>query len=144
MKSTQKGNQYEKEVKDILESDGWHVEGQHRKIKWIKDWKTGLLRMVMAGRDIYGCDLIAKKIDQRTRWIQVSTVENKSKKEQQVLSFPWTLEHESVELWLRIKGKKAFRVFSLEVCGDVTKYYQFIERGTEQWKSPVKTLVVTA
>lgn len=113
MKSTQKGNLYEKEVKTILESDGYLVEGQHRKVMWIRDKFTGAMKMIMAGRDIFGVDLIAKKLGERTRWIQVSTLSQKSAKQKQVLIFPWTLEHESVELWLRLEGKRSYRVFIL-------------------------------
>lgn len=119
MKSTTKGNLYEKEVKTILEAQEWMVEGQHRKVMWIRDKYTGQMKMIMAGRDIYGCDLIAKKRGQKTRWIQVSTVTQKAAKQRQVLAFPWTLEHESVELWLRIEGKRAFRVFILEQIGGI-------------------------
>jgi hypothetical protein len=113
MKSTQKGNQYEKEAKTVLERDGWHVEGQHRKVLYIKDKFTGQMKLIMAGRDIYGCDLIAKKLGLKTKWIQVSTVTQKSSKERQVLLFPWSLEFEEVELWLRVHGKREFRVFRL-------------------------------
>jgi hypothetical protein len=117
MKSTAKGNLFEKEVKTILEGQGWLVEGQHRKVMWIRDFKTGQMKMIMAGRDIFGVDLIAKKIGEKTRWIQVSTLTQKSAKQKQVLVFPWTLEHESVELWLRLDGKRSFRVFILQPDG---------------------------
>ena len=117
MKSTQKGNLYEKEVKTILESQGWLVEGQHRKVMWIRDFRTGQMKMIMTGRDIFGVDLIAKKKGERTRWIQVSTLTQKSAKQKQVMAFPWTLEHESVELWLRLEGKRSFRVFILNTAG---------------------------
>jgi hypothetical protein len=117
MKSTQKGNIYEKEVKTILEGNGYMVEGQHRKVMWIRDKYTGVMKMIMAGRDIFGVDLIAKKLGQKTRWIQVSTLTQKSAKQKQVLVFPWTLEHESVELWLRLEGKRSYRVFILQLDG---------------------------
>lgn len=131
MKSTQKGNQYEKEVKDTLESQDWTVEGQHRKVMWLRDKYTGAMKMIMAGRDIYGCDLIAKKLGSKTKWIQVSTLSQKSAKQRQVLMFPWTLAHEEVELWLRIPGKKAFRVFRLEHDGGGQV---FIEVETQIYK----------
>ena len=111
--STTKGNTYEREVRDILRSQDWLVEGQHRKVLYIRDKFTGQMKLIMAGRDVYGCDLIAKKKGQKTRWIQVSTVPQKSTKQKQVLAFPWTLEHESVELWLRLEGKRTYRVFIL-------------------------------
>lgn len=121
MTSTQKGNNYEREVKEILQEQGWIVEGQHRKVMWIRDKYTGQMKMIMAGRDIYGCDLIAKKQGNRSRWIQVSTVTQKSSKQKQVLSFPWTLDYEDVELWLRIEGKRAYRVFKLTLGAAFTE-----------------------
>lgn len=132
MKSTQKGNQYEKEVKDILIREKWLVEGQHRKVLYIKDKFTGQMKLIMAGRDIYGCDLVAKKFGERTRWIQVSTVPQKSVKERQVLEFPWTLEHESVELWLRVHGKREFRVFLLQDVENNAR--KFVEVETKSCK----------
>src|ERR1041385_3065865 len=139
MKSTQKGNQYEREVKAILESQGWTVEGQHRKVMFL-----GPGKMIMAGRDIFGCDIVAKKAGERTRWIQVSTVENKSKKEKQVLGYPINLDHESIERWLRIPKKKAYRRFTLERV--VKEVYEgeegvgtavvsvFVEKNTETYQ----------
>ena len=67
------------------------------------------MKMIMSGRDIYGCDLIAKERGEKTRWIQVSTLGQKSAKAKQVLVFPWTLAFESVELWLRLEGKRSFQ-----------------------------------
>ena len=131
MKSTAKGNQYEKECKTILESQGWMVEGQHRKVMWIRDKFTGEMKMIMAGRDIFGVDLIAKKIGERTRWIQVSTLSQKSAKQKQVMVFPWTLEHESVELWLRLDGKRSFRVFILNKEGTFAEAAQQDLKGAK-------------
>ena len=118
MKSTQKGNSYEREVRDILLREKWLVEGQHRKVSYIKDKFTGQMKLIMAGRDIYGCDLIAKKPFEKTRWIQVSTVPQKSVKAKQVLQFPWNLNHEDVELWLRVHGKRMFRIFKRTLACD--------------------------
>lgn len=115
--STSKGNIYEREVRDILRAQGWHVEGQHRKVMWIRDKYTSTMKMIMSGRDVFGCDLIAKKRGCKSKWIQVSTVPQKSAKQKQVLAFPWTLDFENVELWLRIEGKRAFRVFALNRLG---------------------------
>lgn len=107
MKATQKGNQFEREVKDILEAQGWKVFRQHRKPLFIKG------RMVTIGADIFGADIVAKKQGEKTRYVQVSTVENKSKKEAQLLEHPVTIAYESIELWLRVDGKRAYRVFRL-------------------------------
>lgn len=129
MKSTKKGNLYEKEVRTILEQKGWHVEGQHRKVMFL-----GPGKMIMAGRDVYGCDLICKKQNEKTLWIQVSTVENKSKKEKQVLEFPWTLQYETLQLWLRVKGAKKYRVYEAKQ-DDSNKVPTFVEIGSESLRS---------
>jgi hypothetical protein len=104
-KSTTKGNGYEIEVRKYLESEGWTVFRQHRKPMFING------RMITVGADIFGCDMVAKLPANLTKWIQVSTVENKSAKEKQVCQFHWDPGHESLELWLRVKGKKVYRVF---------------------------------
>lgn len=107
MNAKAKGNGYEREAKLLLEAKGWSVFRCHRKPIFING------KMLTMGADIFGCDIVAKKLGYKTRWIQVSTVENKSKKVKQVEEFCWTLDHEDVELWLRVKGKKAFRTFVL-------------------------------
>jgi len=120
MNSKAKGSGYEREVRDILEADGYKIFRCHRKPIFING------KMLTMGADIFGCDIVAKKIGMKTRWIQVSTVENKSKKEKQVLEFPWTLDFEDLELWLRIDGKKAYRRFVYGKEGfqeaDIEKY----------------------
>lgn len=131
MKSTQKGNQYEKEVRDILEAQGWMVEGQHRKVMFIRDKFTGLMKMIMAGRDIYGCDLIAKKVGQKPKWIQVSTMPQKSAKERQVRAFPWNIDCEDLELWLRVHGKREFRRFVAVRAASQDPTFEFAEVQTE-------------
>lgn len=133
MSAKSKGNEYEREAKKLLEAQGYSVFRCHRKPIFING------KMLTMGADIFGCDIVAKKDGEKPRWIQVSTVENKSKKEKQVLVFPWNLSCESVELWLRITGKKAFRVFRLqpkEVVEDeggvgVSTALDFIEQHRE-------------
>jgi hypothetical protein len=121
-----KGNQYELEVKKILESQGWIPEGQHRKVSYIPDYKhpnpaTGkpTLRLIMMGRDVYGCDIIAKRAGHKPLWIQVSTRANKSHKISQVLQYPWNYEHETLQLWLRTEGKREYEIFEGPDFGSV-------------------------
>jgi len=102
--SYQKGNIYENEVKKILEAQGWNVFKQHRKPIYVNK------RVLMIGADIFGCDIVAKRYNAKTRWIQVSTEDNLHKKIKQVMEFPWNLEGESLEIWCKIKGKKAYNV----------------------------------
>lgn len=104
--SYQKGNIYENEVKGILEAQGYTVFKQHRKPVYIQRQK----RMLMLGADIFGCDIVAKRTSEPTLWIQVSTEDNLHKKVKQVMEFPWYLEGERLEVWCKIRGKKAYRV----------------------------------
>jgi len=105
--SVAKGNQYEIEVKKFLESQGWEVFRQHRKPLWIKG------QMVTVGADIFGCDLVAKRDNQKTRWIQVSTVKNFKSKEEQVKNHVINQMWEDYEFWLRVKGKKEYKVYRM-------------------------------
>jgi Holliday junction resolvase-like predicted endonuclease len=115
-----KGNIYESEVKKILESEGWIVEGQHRSARYLPDFafkkkfpgQTPPLKLVMQGRDVFGSDIIAKKKSEKTLFIQVSTRENKSHKIKQVMAVDcWNFDHDTVQLWLRTEGKREFEIF---------------------------------
>lgn len=106
--STAKGNQHELEVKHHLESEGWAVFRVHKKAMFIKG------RMILVGADAFGSDLICKKKGEKTRWIQVGADGAKAKKEKQLLEHTWNLEHDCVEIWLRLEGKKTYRVYMLE------------------------------
>lgn len=120
-----KGNAHELEVKKHLEAEGWTVFRQHRKPLWINK------RMVTIGADIFGCDLVAKRKGELTRWIQVGADGAKSKKVDQLNEFPWDTNHESVEIWLRVEGKKAYKVYvlkSVELSGG-GQGQQFVEAG---------------
>lgn len=128
MNSKAKGSGYEREVRDILECDGYKIFRCHRKPIFING------KMLTMGADIFGCDIVAKKAGEKTRWIQVSTVENKSKKEKQVMEHPITLEHESLELWLRIDGKKAYRRFVAVRAASQDPTIEFAEVETEKYR----------
>lgn len=115
--TTKKGNIFESEVRGILEKMGWKVEGQHRKVGWILDrgkpYINGKppLKMIMVGRDIFGCDVIAKKSGEKTLYIQVSVHSAKSNKIKQVMNEPWNFAHDTVQLWLRREGKREFEIY---------------------------------
>lgn len=120
MSNSSKGNQYENEVKAILEADGWHVEGQHRMARYLPDWaalkkgiKNAPRRLVMQGRDVFGSDLIAKKKGEKTRWIQVGVRDMRMAKIRQIwyATSAWNLEHDIVEVWVRTFGTREFEVY---------------------------------
>jgi hypothetical protein len=127
MNSKAKGSGYEREVRDILQADGYKIFRCHRKPIFIKG------KMLTMGADIFGCDIVAKKAGEKTRWIQVSTVENKSKKEKQIMEHPLTVHYETYELWLRIDGKKAFRRFMLEY-DIVNRIFVWTEYDIEKYR----------
>lgn len=103
--SYQKGNKYELEAKKTLENDGWLVFKQHRKPVYMKG------RLIMMGCDIFGCDIVAKKLGFKPRWIQVSTEDNLHKKIIQIKEFPWNFQYEEAEVWCRVTGKREFKVY---------------------------------
>lgn len=103
--SNQRGNAYEIEVKKILESKGYSVFRQHRKQMYMNG------KMIMVGCDVFGCDMIAKKPNDKTLWVQVTTRTQKSLKSKTLMEHPWDFTHDTVQLWLREAGKRAFEVF---------------------------------
>lgn len=112
--STAKGNQHELEVKHYLEAEGWSVFRVHKKAMFLRDARTNKPRMVLVGADAFGCDLICKKKGELPRWIQVGADGSKAKKEDQLNEHVWDTNHERVEIWLRLEGKKAYRVYVLK------------------------------
>lgn len=102
-----KGDQYEKEVKEYLEEQGWTVFRQHRKAMFLAPG-----RVKMVGADFFGCDIVAKKYGEKTLWVQVSTLANKSSKIKQVSVHPWNPDVDDIQIWLRHDGKKKYSVFA--------------------------------
>lgn len=95
MSRKSKGNQFEKWAKAYLEEQGYVV---HRAQSQGVNVGT---HFVSRSNDIFHCiDLIAKKHGERTRWIQVTSVNVgigvKAAKMEQV---PWDAAHDSVEVW---------------------------------------------
>lgn len=103
--SNHRGNTYEIEVKKTLEAEGWTVFRQHRKQMYING------KMVMVGCDVFGADLIAKKPGHKTLWVQVTTRPQKSVKSKSLMIHPWTFDHDTVQLWLRSVGSRAYEIF---------------------------------
>lgn len=109
--SAAKGNQFENEVKQHLESEGWMVFRQHKRIAGFIKTPKGLFPR-MAGADIFGCDIVAKRKGDMPLWIQVSVEGKQSVKMKELLKYPWHIA-EAVEVWVRIHGRKVYRRFVL-------------------------------
>lgn len=102
MSTRTKGNQYENEVKAILERDGWVVEKARAYLVWIKG------RALAKAHDFFGSwDLIAKKVNEPTLWVQVSTWEHASDKRKQVQDFPSTDNVDICAIYGRKGGRGA-------------------------------------
>lgn len=112
MSRTSTGKAYEKEAREILESQGWLVEKAINKTIFL-----GPGKIISVAHDFFHCfDLIAKKLGEKTRWIQVSVWEKASQKRKDLASFPATLAYDSVEIWGRVRrgGKPHFRVLKAD------------------------------
>jgi hypothetical protein len=63
-------------------------------------------RWVTVGNDIFGnIDLIAKKQEERTRWIQVTSAGSIGRKRAELQATPWDKTHDSVEIWRWVGGQ---------------------------------------
>ena len=108
MKTKKKGDKYENKVKKELETLGWTV---HRVYPSFMRTPKGFFTK---SNDIFGCiDLVCKKKDRPTRWIQcTASMKNKSVKEKEILQYDFWGTSDQVEIWCLDK-KKGQRVFRL-------------------------------
>jgi hypothetical protein len=122
MSRKSKGNQFERWAMKYLEEQGYVVHRAQSQAVNVGTFH------VSRSNDIFHCiDLVAKRANERTRWIQV-TSENvgigiKAKKMEQV---PWCSEHDSVEIWQYVQGRHTpatpaqyFRVRKLEEAYEI-------------------------
>jgi hypothetical protein len=120
MSNASKGKAYEREAREILESEGWLVEKAIPKTQWV-----GPGRQIAIAHDFFNCwDLIGKRKEHKTLWVQVSTWEMVSVKRKQVASFPWTSAHDEPVIYARVRGRNAhFRLLygrnGYEWIGDI-------------------------
>ncbi|MGB1697834.1 MAG: hypothetical protein ACPHK8_05495 [Thermoplasmatota archaeon] len=95
-----KGTAVELTAIKILEAQGYKV---HRCVR------TGVKRgkmYISQSNDVFGCiDLVAKKLGERTRWIQVTAHSGIGQKKQDLSEVPWDPLFDSVEIWRWVGGK---------------------------------------
>jgi hypothetical protein len=97
--TSSKGTQVELAAIKLLEAEGYKVHrcvrtGQKRGPLWISQ-----------SNDVFGCiDLVAKKVGQRTRWIQVTADSGIGRKRREMDDIPWDSMHDSVEIWRWVGG----------------------------------------
>ena len=105
-KSRQKGKLYQSWIKKWLEDRGFFVHDQPTASKMIriKDKLTGEYKpmYVSTRNDIFGIiDLIAKKKDTRTLWIQATMNTSMKKKKEKLCEIPWNFEGDCVQFWIK-------------------------------------------
>jgi hypothetical protein len=65
---------------------------------------------VSNGNDLWGCiDIMAKRRGERVRYIQVTGQPGIGQKKRDLLSVPWDVEYERVEIWKWIPGQPGGR-----------------------------------
>jgi len=101
---------------------------------WVKEKKTGEQKWVSGRNDIFGCiDLIAKREDRGTVWIQATMDSHLERREKELERVPWVVG-EVVLIFLKRKtGTVDILAYSswtkkLEVVGE-------IKRGKADWKN---------
>ncbi len=96
-----KGTAIELQAIKMLQAEGYVV---HRCVR------TGVRRGGMyfsQSNDVFGCiDLIAKKLGQRTRWIQVTADSGIGRKKEDLAEIPWDPLFDEVEIWRWVGGAR--------------------------------------
>lgn len=139
MNTRQKGQDFQRWVKKILEDWGWIVHNQGLNHRQIFDRKTHELIYVSASQDIFGCiDLCAKKKDHKTLWIQATCHSGLGIKTEKMNSVPWGVI-DAVQIWLkREDGHVDAYSFLPETCeaillGKIIRRKFFASAGS-QWE----------
>ena len=123
-KSRQKGKLYQDWIKKWLTERGFFVHDQptSSKLIQIKDKITGEYKpmYVSVRNDIFGIiDLIAKKKDTRTLWIQATMNTSMKKKKEKLSEISWNFAGDCVQFWIKRSPGKT-DVYELNVNG---KFY---------------------
>ena len=113
-----KGVRIEARAKRCLEQQGYTVHRTIRAPYYARGaWGSN-------SNDVFGCiDLVAKRAGERTRWIQCMSGRHVGAKRRDLAAIPWTLEHDSVEIWRWVPGTGK-RIDGRTGAPRVTQYFQ--------------------
>lgn len=108
MSKREAGNRWEIRIKEYLESLGFVVDKCRAKVMMIRD-KTGKMRMISGPNDFFGCaDLIAIHPNRYfTLFIQATLDSGMGRKKQKLMTIPWNLSVQRVQIWMRQDGVKS-------------------------------------
>lgn len=99
--TTASGRRHEALALRLLEEQGYVL---HRTVRATY---RGQLGWRSVSNDVFGCiDLVAKRVGERTRWIQVTAGSNIGEKKTKLATVPWDRGHDSVEIWRWIGGRR--------------------------------------
>ena len=114
-----KGIAFERRSEGILIDYGWMVHNSPPSKKAWLDPETGELHTRNVDVDIFGCiDLIAKKPEEKTLWIQCGEPKSFAQKKRDLAVVPWTLEIDEVQIWLKMPDRQ-IKIYRLEdIIGD--------------------------
>lgn len=102
MNTAAKGKKFEKEVMDILESEGWLVEQAVNKTVWL-----GAGRVISVAHDFFGAfDVIGKRLGDPTLWVQVTVWDGVSERRRKLLGgYQWNSDHDAPVIFARVPGR---------------------------------------
>lgn len=102
MSNVSKGKSYEKEVEQILLAENYMVERAFNKTVWLS---AG--RCISVAHDFFGCwDLIAKKVNEPTLWVQVTTWEQSSAKRPRLEAYKWDSDFDCPVIFARMRNQR--------------------------------------
>ena len=113
----QHGRNFELWIRDWFRERGYAVHVCGRKAVMI-----GPGKLVTKGDDIFGCDLICLKADQKPLFIQATLDSGVQKRLDELKKYPWDLNFVRVQLWQKTKsGGINVKLFTGEKFKDIGK-----------------------
>lgn len=93
------GLAFQRWIKKWLEEKEYQVHNliPKGKLLFIKGKKV----YVSMKNDVFGCDLIAKKRDQKTLWIQATEHKSLKLKQQEIIKYIWNHNIDDVQIWIK-------------------------------------------
>jgi len=122
----QRGRAFELWIRDWLKARGYAVHVCGRKTVMI-----GPGKLITKGDDIFGCDLVCMKPDEKPLFIQATLDSSVQKRLDELKKYPWDLNFTQVQLWQKTKnGDINVKLFTGETFRDIGKIIRknFFER----------------
>jgi hypothetical protein len=120
------GREFELWVRDWFQERGYVVHVCGRKAVMI-----GPGKLITKGDDIFGCDCICLKADEKPLFIQATLDSGVQKRLDELKKYPWNLNFVQVQLWQKTKtGDINVKLFTGEAFKDIGKVIRkkFYER----------------